>query len=423
MNILLENFRCFAGKHTINITPLTLLVGENSAGKSTFLAALSVISDFSSYPSKPRFDMPPYNLGGFDTIVTHSNKGTANAFSLGFEIQTDDKAKNIRIIASYSADLGQATLCTFRIESQYGCITLSYEENILRCQLSQFQELKGQNAQIKLDREQVPPLKLKSIEMLLAAILNASQEKILLLELLQPIMQMSRLIESVSFGGISVAPIRSKPKRTYDQLMTDYDPEGDHVPYAIARAFQKDEQTLKELNQFGKESGLFNEISVKNLGDKLSDPFQLHVKMSQMSAEMSVNLTDVGYGVSQSLPIIVQSVLRSGADFLLLQQPEVHLHPKAQAALGSFFVQQVTENHKRFVIETHSDYLLDRIRQAVASGLIMPQQVSIIFFDKPLLETTIHHLSLDDNGNILDVPPSYRRFFLEEEMNILMRGS
>ncbi|HAI68380.1 MAG TPA: hypothetical protein DCM38_02965 [Gammaproteobacteria bacterium] len=418
MNILSENFRCFAGKHSINIRPLTILVGENSAGKSTFLAALSVISDFSSYPGKPRFDRPPYDLGGFDTIVSHSNKGTT--FSLGFEIQTDDKA--LGIIARYSANLGQATLCTLRIESQYGCITLNYEDNTLRCQLSQFQELKGQNAQIDLDREQIPPLKLKSIELLLAAILNASEDKILLLKLLQPIMQMSRLIESVSFAGISVAPIRSKPKRTYDHLMTDYDPEGDHIPYAIARAFQKDEQTLKALNQFGQESGLFNEISVKNLGDK-HDPFQLHVRMSELSAEISVNLTDVGYGVSQSLPIIVQSVLRSGSDYLLLQQPEVHLHPRAQAALGSFFVQQVTENNKRFVIETHSDYLLDRIRQAVASGLIMPQQVSIIFFDKPLLETTLHHLSLDDNGNILDVPASYRRFFLEEEMNLLMRGS
>ena len=421
MNILLENFRCFAGKHSINVTPLTLLVGENSAGKSTFLAALSVISDFSSYPGKPRFDMPPYNLGGFDTIVTHSNKGIT--FSLGFEVQTDTNTKNLRIIASYSADLGQATLCTFSIESQYGCITLNYEKKNWRCQLSQFQELKGQNVQIDLDKKQVPLLKLQSIEMLLAAILNSSPEKILLLELFQPIMQISRLIESVAFGGISVAPIRSKPKRTYDHLMTDYDPEGDHVPYAIARTFQKDEQTRKKLNQFGKDSGLFNEISVKNLGDNLSDPFQLHVKMSDMSDEMAVNLTDVGYGVSQSLPIIVQSVLREGSDFLLLQQPEVHLHPKAQAALGSFFVQQVTDNNKRFVIETHSDYLLDRIRTAVAAKLIKPQQVSIIFFDKPLLETTIHHLSLDDNGNILDVPPSYRRFFFEEEMNLLMRGS
>jgi predicted ATPase len=137
---------------------------------------------------------------------------------------------------------------------------------------------------------------------------------------------------------------------------------------------------------------------------------------------MSVNLTDVGYGVSQSLPIIVQSILRSGSDFLLLQQPEVHLHPRAQAALGSFFVRQVAKNNRRFVIETHSDYLLDRVRQEIASGFLMPHQVSILFFDKPGLETTIHHLSLDENGNILDAPPFYRRFFLEEEMNLLMRG-
>jgi hypothetical protein len=97
-------------------------------------------------------------------------------------------------------------------------------------------------------------------------------------------MQIYRLIESVSLNGISVAPIRSKPKRTYDHLMTDYDPEGDHIPYAIARASQKNEQTLKEMNQFGENAGLFNEISVKILGDKLGDPFQLHVKMPDMTA-------------------------------------------------------------------------------------------------------------------------------------------
>jgi energy-coupling factor transporter ATP-binding protein EcfA2 len=341
MNILLENFRCFAARHTINMTPLTLLVGENSAGKSTFLAAFSVISDFSTYPSQPRFDMPPLTK-------------IADTFSLGFEIQTDDKDKNLKVVANYSSDLGQASLGKFTIESNYGCIELIYGSNNLHCQFSHFKALNGQNIKIDLDKDKLPPLKLESIEMLLAAIINYSQEKILLLELLQPIMQISRLIESVSLGGIDIAPIRSKPKRTYDHLTTAYDPEGDHIPYAIARASQQKDQKLKQLNQFGKESGLFNEINVKTLGDKLGDPFQLHVKMPEMTAEMSVNLTDVGYGVSQSLPIIVQSILRTGTDWLLLQQPEVHLHPRAQAALGSFFVRQVAENNRRFVIETHS---------------------------------------------------------------------
>jgi predicted ATPase len=108
-------------------------------------------------------------------------------------------------------------------------------------------------------------------------------------------------------------------------------------------------------NNIGKSYGIYIVyLLVKTLGDKLGDPFQLHVKMPEMTAEMSVNLTDVGYGVSQSLPIIVQSILRTGTDWLLLQQPEVHLHPRAQAALGSFFVRQVAENNRRFVIETHS---------------------------------------------------------------------
>ncbi|RKZ92156.1 MAG: hypothetical protein DRR19_05095 [Candidatus Parabeggiatoa sp. nov. 1] len=105
------------------------------------------------------------------------------------------------MIASYSSDLGQPTLSRFTIESKYGCITLNYHLDKLHCQFSQFQALNGQNAIIDLDKEKVPLLKLESLEMLLAAILNSSQEKNWLLELLQPIMQISRLIESASFSG------------------------------------------------------------------------------------------------------------------------------------------------------------------------------------------------------------------------------
>jgi predicted ATPase len=107
---------------------------------------------------------------------------------------------------------------------------------------------------------------------------------------------------------------------------------------------------------------------------------------------------------------------------MLLQQPEVHLHPKAQAALGSFFVRLVSKAEKHFVIETHSDFIVDRIRQEIAAGKIDCNSVGILFFDKKTLRQSVYSLALDKMGNILDAPPTYREFFLREEINLITRS-
>ena len=173
------------------------------------------------------------------------------------------------------------------------------------------------------------------------------------------------------------------------------------------------------LRRFGKESGLFNQIRIKRLGRKPGDPFQLLVNLGN---GLPANLIDVGYGVSQSLPLIVETVLSNERALLLLQQPEVHLHPRAQAALGSFFVRIVARAKKRLVVETHSDYIIDRIRQDVASGSIPPEDVVFLYLERRGGKTKVFPLTLDKLGNIEGAPPTYREFFLRETMNLLSRG-
>ncbi len=117
----------------------------------------------------------------------------------------------------------------------------------------------------------------------------------------------------------------------------------------------------------------------------------------------------------------MQSVLAGKKGLLLLQQPEVHLHPRAQAALGAFFARLVAKEGKHLVVETHSDYLLDRVRLEVAQGRLSADDVQILFFDKQGIETTIHEIRLDEHGNVQGAPGSYRQFFLEEEDNLFSR--
>ena len=170
------------------------------------------------------------------------------------------------------------------------------------------------------------------------------------------------------------------------------------------------------LKAFGQAAGLFDEITIKPLGKRDVEPFQVQVrKFGGRLKGPRRNLIDMGYGVSQVLPVIAELLRRDAPPMFLLQQPEVHLHPSAQAALGSLFC-QVANKDRQLVVETHSDHLLDRVRMDVRDRKtrLKSGDVSILFFERRELDVRVHSLRLDKEGNVLGAPQSYRRFFMEE---------
>ena len=123
----------------------------------------------------------------------------------------------------------------------------------------------------------------------------------------------------------------------------------------------------------------------------------------------------MGYGVSQALPVIAELLREDAPPLFLLQQPEVHLHPSAQAALGSMFC-QVASPRRQLIVETHSDYLMNRVRMDVrdGEGSLKPDDVSILYFERLGLDIRIHSLRIDEMGNIVGAPDGYRAFFMGE---------
>ena len=218
---------------------------------------------------------------------------------------------------------------------------------------------------------------------------------------------------------VPVAPLRSKPKRTYDPVRETASPDGEHIPMLMMRLDRNDKSGWNllhdEMVDFGKESGLFSDIKVRSHGRQMSDPFQLQVKVRSGSY---ANIVDVGYGVSQSLPIVVD-VRSERQCVFLLQQPEVHLHPRAQAGLAELFVESFRQSRNRFMIETHSDYIVDRIRILVRRQVIRPADVSILYFEPRGNSVKIHNIRVDRYGNINGAPDGYRDFFLTETDRLL----
>ena len=441
--IRIENFRCFRQEQSANLAPLTLLVGENSTGKTSFMAMIRALWDVVYRHHIPDFKEDPYDLGSFDEIAYHRSgrNGRVDTFEAGFDSTRTSRGRLRRSKTvtgqPYHFDL------TF---AKDGTVPIPVRRRVARENLwiEEFMKMETRNWHLHIGTERGSwevqpnsslrtPLDLTHymIRPLFYSIFEKEDNFVPLGSSRKITKEDMRQISEFCSGsfGVSVysvrpyasAPVRSKPHRTYDPARLSADPEGDYVPMYLANVYLQHRKVWKELKNkldaFGKRSGLFDEISISPLGKSGSGPFQVQIrKFAGKLKGPQRNLVDVGYGVSQVLPMITELLRPDAPPLILLQQPEVHLHPSAQAALGSLFC-QIAAQGSQLVIETHSDYILDRVRMDVRDGRVplKPEDVSILFFERGEQDVSIHSLGLDKEGNISgDVPSNYRGFFMEE---------
>jgi energy-coupling factor transporter ATP-binding protein EcfA2 len=436
MKLYLENVRSFEGWHEIPIAPATVLLGENSAGKSTLLGMLAVVHHEGFPVSGNFFNQFPFEFGGYKTLA-NSKKGVTH-FSVGF--QTDgllpfferSKGKkegpvSIGLIAAFRENDGLPVLChvfawtgdvgVALYEKKYEHLNRSTQVNLSEnMQLNSFLlEPSPQGLATNSLRAMVYE-KMEKNNNSTSGKQRTGQETDFLVHMLSS----GGFIRWAGASAMAFAPMRSRPKRTYDQLSEEFSPEGDHVPLLLARATDPNNRQAKALHDalhdFGAYSEMFSDIGVKKLGRGSGDPFQVQVSMGTKKT----NLMDVGYGVSQILPLIVDAQRATSKTMLLLQQPEVHLHPKAQAALGSMIKDWVSKSKKTVVVETHSDYLVDRLRLEVKRAHLKESDVKIFFLEKKGSQTKLHVLQIDAQGNVLNAPEGYRDFFLREQTALLV---
>ena len=446
--IILKDFRCFHERQSARLAPLTLLVGENSTGKTSFLALLKALWDMVYSIRMPDFKESPYDLGSFDEIV-HHRVSRAESFDAGFSLDgrrdtghqpfcygvTFGKNGTVPVPVRRYRALGDSWMEETYTEGEPYNVTVGTRRGQWKGSLPgkafDWSGIYGYG-----DRMWAPGIAGR----LLSGDLD--EHEVFNLEPLRGSPNLSQddlnSIGSLSSVGydyfdreariFASAPVRSKPKRTYDPSRPTPDPEGDYVPMYLASLASRDKEQWEALQalleQYGKRAGLFDEISIKRLGKRDSEPFQLQVrKYSGRRKGPPRNFIDVGYGVSQILPVLTELLRDVISPMFLLQQPEVHLHPSAQAALGSLFC-QIAGPERQIVVETHSDHLIDRVRMDVRDGVaaLKPSDVSILFFERNDLDVKIHSLEIDEEGNIVGAPDGYRSFFMEETSRSLWKN-
>lgn len=197
---------------------------------------------------------------------------------------------------------------------------------------------------------------------------------------------LTKLINKIYYLG----PLREKPQGLYN-LEYETNPKyvGSSGQYFASVLMSEKDKTRRYIMPDGNEYEMklgealdewmihldvASEINIDN-----ENPFGMRVRISNMASEKA-DILNVGVGTSQVLPVLIMGLLSEEKEILLFEQPELHLHPKSQSRLADFFV-QISKKNRQIIVETHSEYIINRLRYNVLKNEIPSDEVSINFFE------------------------------------------
>ena len=232
-----------------------------------------------------------------------------------------------------------------------------------------------------------------------------------------------------------LGPLREYPKRIYSWSGETPESVGQKGEFSVAailaaigqgrhlnRGPKKRQVLFAEfIAQWLRDIGLIESFIVKSVAPGRKE-YEVMVKTHTAASE--VKITDVGIGVSQLLPALVQAFYCPSHSTVWMEQPEIHLHPQVQAELADVFISatQARENgkgrHVQLIVESHSEHFLNRLQRRIAEGLIAPQDVAVYFCRRTNSATALEPLKLNLFGEIENWPED---FFGDEMADISAR--
>jgi predicted ATP-dependent endonuclease of OLD family len=424
--IYVDNYRGFSDL-TLPLKQVNFLVGENSTGKSSLLKLIRLFMspEFWISPARTIQEIEP-DLAVFKDVVS-KNSDIKFFFKVGL-IYSEIKNGNQKIsfsIFKFTNHADSVFLKRYIRYSDNSILKLEFTKTLPKFKLYKTDNLENsEDGVLNLFKKTIsedtvdntgfitfpkgmanPPL---SIAISIAESLLTSKD-IKWNEF--------RATFPFSLNNSWIAPIRSKPHRIYDGMNLSFTPEGEHAPFVLRKNLKSKSSSEKfrlDIETFGVESRLFDSIKAHSYGKSMQSPFEILVEISNST----VNINNVGYGVSQVLPLVVDFLSQKRSTNFVVQQPEVHLHPKAQASLGDLVANIAREEGHSFFLETHSDFMIDRFRMNLKFNE-KKVETQVLFFTRNEYGNSACVIDIAENGKYINVPAGYKDFFIKEEFNLL----
>ena len=445
-----KNFKSIRDSGKIAIKPLTIFIGPNNSGKSSLLQFLLALKQTieardTESPFSTRQREGYVDIGGYEDFIFLHEKEKALSFKLYFEEETDIETESvirykqeeiyldsfmIRIDGKsiefnsrgeFKQNLIDGTLLSEAIEEYVipeGKMTLFrkekfyyvYEIYLYRI-LSSLERL---SIRKKMKRE-VESKVMESSRIEYNKNINEREEE----EIIKAKRTISSLVNFqrelfTTFDDLFyLGPLREHPQRYYfvsGEKPIHVGTRGERAVEVLFVTSKTSREAFRRVNSWFKKLG-FGEISFGSLAESLYTLNITHPTIKKGSQNLEVNIASVGFGASQILPVIVEGFYAPKNAIILIEQPEIHLHPKLQAEMGDLLI-DITKTGKRLIVETHSEHVLMRIQRRIAEGSINTDDVAVYYFEQEKEGTKITQLNLDKFGQFTNWPKG----FFEEDL-------
>ncbi|NJM39985.1 MAG: AAA family ATPase [Anaerolineae bacterium] len=426
-----RNFKSWKNLQDMAFGKVTALFGANSSGKTSLIQLLLALRQ--TLTSR---DRRVFNFGGdsrdlvdlgsyIDAVHGHtSDRNIHLTISVALSNETQDKPEKtdraeIEVVIGYRENQVIINEITYQTDSNS---TLPLKRIKLVRLANGTYETQDQSAtfsniaaQLELEASGIYQAKFPK-----SALSTASEFEQLKLQVLESITLLASLMITTQLYQIYyLGPLRDSPHREYRWTGEKPASVGSKGEYAISALLSdltsrrsnssETHNLISQVNTWLKKLGLVDQVELSPMGDR-SRVYEIVVKSSNYLHK--ANIADVGFGVSQVLPIVVLAHFVPEGSTIILEQPEIHLHPKVQAELADLFIEVALKRNVQFLIESHSEQLLNRLQKRLSEregefANLTDEDVRLYFCRREAEESILEPVQVDVLGNIANMPGEF----------------
>ena len=411
-HIRVKNFKSWQDSPEVKLAPLTGFFGTNSSGKSSLLQMLLLLKQTAERPDPKEViffgdENSRVNLGSFREVIHGHKEEELLELEFGCKLQKPLTITTLQQIYRQQYEFAPLDIDSFIYNAAIrgNASSLLIEHFFYTVGPEEIQKITWKGENIHYGNRQKGRV---------SVIKCYGSPKSGNVDLLLPL---SSAFENLFKHVYPLGPTRVHPKRLYHWEGTDPDSVGQSGEDMIASLLNarvdqrttpykgKDVPIEDRISWWLREMDLGYSFSIKRTNGQTDRDFDVLIQKSPDSVK--VTLADMGYGLSQFLPVLVHCYYAPEGSTLILEQPGIHLHPKAQAYLAELLIEVITERNLQILIESHSEHLLTRLQLGIAEQKITVDQTALYFCRNEEGVSTIEHLKMDKFGNIKNWPEDF----------------
>jgi predicted ATPase len=439
-SIRIQNFKAWKDTGTLRLAPLTVLFGPNSAGKSSIGHLLLALKQTVGSADRKR----ALNLGDSKSLIDLGTfedclHGRDLSKALGFELSWDlpqrlDVIDPLKPSATFTGSgLSLSTIIDANGTQQPSVRSMRYTLDGTTTGLDA-SYVRGPDGSYQLDSKTYKLVRTTGRPWALEApekFHRISDQVRARFQNAGFLIDFALAVESLFISVHHLGPLRDDPRRIYQwsgESYEDVGPRGENAIGAMLAAQAQGRKINRKakaattdfipfIAQWLKEIGVIHSFELKAVAEGRKEYevlIRTHAKASQ------VRITDVGFGISQVLPAIVESFYAPRNSIVLMEQPEIHLHPQVQAGLADVFISAVQSRENgnprniQLIVESHSEHLLNRLQRRIAEKSLEPLDIAMYFCSVKRGESVIEELRIDEYGEISNWPENFFGNEMEE---------